>query len=159
MRALVVLTCAMVGVVVGLGEPPTTGASRLTDNSAVPKTASGNPLLTEDQVRGWLKVWQRRLALDDWQIDVKIVRIWELPHGAVANIHWSLPTHKATIKVLHTIDSTVSKSDVIKDTELSVVHELVHLSMAKLPLDPNHTELEEETVKKISVALLELDKR
>jgi hypothetical protein len=30
--------------------------------------------------------------------------------------------------------------------------------MAKLPLDSNHTELEEEAVKKISAALLALDK-
>jgi hypothetical protein len=33
----------------------------------------------------------------------------------------------------------------------------VHLSMAKLPLDGNDTELEEEAVKKLSLALLELD--
>ena len=38
------------------------------------------------------------------------------------------------------------------------MHELVHLSMAKLPLDSNNTELEEETVKKLSTALLALDK-
>ena len=31
--------------------------------------------------------------------------------------------------------------------------------MARLPLDPNHTELEEETVKKISTALLDLQDR
>jgi hypothetical protein len=46
----------------------------------------------------------------------------------------------------------------VRDSELSVVHELIHLSMAKLPLDSNHTELEEEAVKKISAALLALDK-
>ncbi|HUS08420.1 MAG TPA: hypothetical protein VMZ52_19100 [Bryobacteraceae bacterium] len=159
MRALVVLTCAMVGVVAGFAEPQTTGASRVTENTALPKTVGPIPLLTEDQVRGWVKSWQRRLALEDWQVEVKIVRIWELPQGAIANIHWSLPNKKAIIKVLHTIDSNVARSGVIKDTELSVVHELVHLSMAKLPLDPNHTELEEETVKKISMALLDLEKR
>ena len=38
-----------------------------------------------------------------------------------------------------------------RDTELSVVHELIHLTMAKLPLDGGDTDLEEETVKKISV--------
>ena len=46
----------------------------------------------------------------------------------------------------------------MRDTELSVVHELVHLSMAKLPLDSTNTDLEEETVKKLSAALLALDK-
>jgi hypothetical protein len=106
----------------------------------------------------WIKLWQKRLALEDWKIDVKIVRVWELPDNAVANIHWSLPTHRATVKVLNAVDSTLKKSEIVDDTELSVVHELVHLSMAKLPLDPNHTELEEETVKKLSVALVALEK-
>jgi hypothetical protein len=31
--------------------------------------------------------------------------------------------------------------------------------MAKLPLDPTHTELEEEAVKKLSIALLALEDR
>ena len=105
----------------------------------------------------WIAKWQRRLALEDWSIESKIVRTWELPERAVANIHWSLPTKKATIRVLDSIDSSLPRSEILKDTELSVVHELVHLSMSKLPLDPNHTELEEEPVKKLSVALLTLE--
>ena len=103
--------------------------------------------------------WQRRLAMKDWKIETKIVRLNQLPKGTVANIHWSLPKRTATIKVLDPIDSTLAKSEIVRDTELSVVHELVHLSMAKLPLDSNNTDLEEETVKKLSTALLALEKR
>ena len=88
-----------------------------------------------------------------------MVRLWQLPKGTIANIHWSLPRKHATIKVLDSLDSNLPKGEIARDTELSVVHELVHLSMAKLPLDSTNTELEEETVKKISVALLALDKR
>jgi hypothetical protein len=117
------------------------------------------PLLTESQVNEWVKRWQRRLSLEDWKIEAKIVRLSQLPKGTVANIHWSLPRKQATIKVLDSIDSTLAKSDIVRDTELSVVHELVHLSMAKLPLDANNTELEEEAVKKISAALVALDKQ
>ena len=116
------------------------------------------PLVTEDMVNGWIRVWQKRLGLEDWKVEAKIVRIWELPQNAVANIHWSIPAKKATVKVLNSVDSTLKKNEIVDDTELSVVHELVHLSMAKLPLDPNHTEQEEETVKRISTALLALDK-
>ncbi len=115
-------------------------------------------LVTEDMVNGWIKVWQKRLALEEWKIDAKIVRTWELPPNAVANIHWSIPQKKATIKVLNAVDSTLKRSEIVEDTELSVVHELIHLSLAKLPLDPNHTEQEEETVKRISTALLGLEK-
>ncbi len=97
------------------------------------------------------------MGLEEWDIDAKIVRIWDLPQDTVANVHWTLSTKKATVKVLNAADSTLKPAAFLKDTELSVVHELVHLSMAKLPLDPNHTELEEETVKRISAALLQLD--
>jgi hypothetical protein len=116
------------------------------------------PIITEAQVNEWVKRWQKRLSLEDWKIEAKIVRLSSLPKGTVANIHWSLPRKQATIKVLDSIDSTLAKADIARDTELSVVHELVHLSMAKLPLDANNTELEEEAVKKISSALLALDK-
>jgi len=86
-----------------------------------------------------------------------VVRTADLPPCAVANIHWSIPKKKATLKVLSSVDSSLQKSEIPRDTELSVVHELIHLSMARLPLDPNHTELEEETVKRISSALLNLE--
>ncbi|HYI94889.1 MAG TPA: hypothetical protein VEX68_15195, partial [Bryobacteraceae bacterium] len=102
--------------------------------------------------------WQRRLAMEDWKIETRIVRLRDLPKGTVANIYWSLPRRTATIKVLDPIDSTLARSEIVRDTELSVVHELVHLSMAKLPLDSTNTELEEEAVKKLSTALLALDK-
>jgi hypothetical protein len=97
--------------------------------------------------------------LQDWQIDAKIVRISDLPPNALANIHWSLPNKNATVRVMSSVDSTLPKSEIVRDTELSVVHELVHLSMAKLPLDPTHTELEEEAVRKLSVALLALEEK
>jgi hypothetical protein len=109
-------------------------------------------------VDGWVKRWQRRLGLAEWKIDTKIVRLSQLPRGTIANIHWSLPRRTATIKVLDSVDSTLPRSEIVRDTELSVVHELIHLSMAKLPLDGNDTDLEEEAVKRISTALLSLDK-
>src|SRR4051794_32186441 len=115
-------------------------------------------LVTENDLRGWLDMWQRRLGLTEWKIETKIVRLNQLQKGTIANIHWSLPKRTAVIKVLDPIDSTLPRSEVARDTELSVVHELVHLTMAKLPLDGGDTDLEEETVKKISVALMALER-
>jgi hypothetical protein len=111
----------------------------------------------EDQLQVWIGKWQKRLGLEEWTVEGKVVRTAELPPGAVANIHWSLPKHKATLRVLSSEDYNLRRSDIPRDTELSVVHELIHLTMAKLPLDPNHTELEEDTVRKISSALLNLE--
>lgn len=159
MRVTSVLLFFVVSSVVGTAESQKTGVAARTTSAPQVKDAgiSAKPLLTTDQVQGWIAKWQKRLALEDWQIDAKIVRVWELPDNAVANIHWSLPSKKATVRVMNSLDSNLPKSEIVKDTELSVVHELVHLSMAKLPLDPNHTELEEEAVKKLSMALLALE--
>jgi hypothetical protein len=158
MRAIAVPLFCLISVVMGTEKPSVTGVAARTANSPQVQRSgiSPAPLLTEDQVSGWIVKWQTRLGLQDWQIDAKIVRMPDLPRNAVANIHWSLPSKTATVRVMNSIDSTLPKSEIVKDTELSVVHELVHLSMAKLPLDPTHTELEEEAVRKLSIALLAL---
>lgn len=129
--------------------------------TAMPSThevrVDGRLLVTPAMVGEWIQKWQKLLALDDWKIQGRVVRAWELPENAVADIHWSLTNKKAIVKVMSPADSTMSESEIVDDTELSVIHELLHLSMAKLPLDDKHTECEEETVKKLSIALQKLD--
>ena len=133
-------------------------ASRSTEMPRIYTGSESTPLLTPEMVSGWVTRLQRRLSMLDWKIETRIVRLNQLPKGTVANIHWSLPRRTATIKVLDPIDSTLPKSEIVRDTELSVVHELVHLSMAKLPLDAANTDLEEEAVKKLSMALMAADR-
>ena len=159
MRAAVVLYSLLASAVAVYPESSFTSASRTTEYSTRRATDGETPLLTEEMIHGWVKSWTRRLALSEWKIEAKIVRLAQLPRGTVANIHWSLPRRTATIKVLDPVDSTLPRNEIVRDTELSVVHELVHLSMAKLPLDSNDTELEEQVVKRLSVALMSLDKR
>ncbi len=159
MRIAVVLTCLLAGAVAVYPEAPITGARRTTEMPRASSSISEASLLSEQDLEKWVANWQKRLGLEEWKIQTKIVRLNHLPKGTVANIHWSLPRRTATIKVLDPVDSTLSGPAFIRDTELSIVHELVHLSMAKLPLDSTDTELEEEAVKKISKALLALDKR
>jgi hypothetical protein len=158
MRVAVVLYCLMAGAVAVYPESSVTGASRSTEYTKSPGVRQELPVLTEAMINDWVRVWSRRLGLSEWKIDSKVVRLALLPRGTVANVHWSLPRRTATIKVLDPVDSTLPPGEIIRDTELSVVHELVHLSMAKLPLDGNDTDLEEQVVKRISLALLALDK-
>lgn len=159
MRVVTLLACLLAGSFQVYPESTNSTASRTTEMSSVQSVSNQPPLVTEDQVKDWVKRWQKRLGLADWKIEARIVRLYQLPKGTIANIHWSLPRKQATIKVLDSIDSNLPKDEIARDTELSVVHELVHLSMAKLPLDAANTELEEETVKKLSAALLALDKK
>lgn len=163
MKAAVLLVCLLATAVAVYPESSQnsskTTAARTTPAVAGYRTTEQVPLLTEPMLRAWLDNWQRRLGLTEWKIEARVVRLTDLQKGTIANIHWSLPKRTATIKVLDPIDSTLPRGEVIRDTELSVVHELVHLSMAKLPLDGGDTELEEETVKRISTALVALEKR
>jgi hypothetical protein len=158
MRSVVLLACLLAGAVKVYPEASGSSASRTTEMAQQSSATTQPPIITESEVNEWVKRWQKRLGLPDWKIEAKIVRLWQLPKGTIANIHWSLPRKTATIKVLDAVDSTLPKSEIARDTELSIVHELVHLSMAKLPLDANNTELEEEAVKKLSSALLALDR-
>ena len=158
MRCAVLVACLGAGALMVYPESSATGASRTTEIPRQQTVTTEPRLLTPELVDGWVKRWQRRLGLSEWKIETRIVRLSQLPRGTIANIHWSLPRRTATIKVMDSVDSTLPRSEVVRDTELSVVHELIHLSMAKLPLDGNDTDLEEEAVKRISTALLALDK-
>lgn len=159
MRTAFFLSCFFAAAVRVYPESHAGSAARSTEFSRGTVTRIEPSLVSEPQVYEWLRVWQKRLDLKDWKIDAKIVRGRELPKGTVANINWSLSKRQATIRVLHSVDSNLSRNEIARDTELSVVHELVHLSMAQLPLDSTNTELEEEAVKKLSVALLNLQHR
>src|SRR3954451_4371176 len=163
MKVAGLLVCLLATAVAVYSEAPGSTAKNTAarTTAAVPSRQPilDPPLVTENDVRVWLDMWQRRLGLTDWKIEAKIVRLNQLQKGTIANIHWSLPKRTANIKVLDPIDSTLPRTEIVRDTELSVVHELIHLTMAKLPLDSNDTDLEEETVKKISSALLSLEKQ
>jgi hypothetical protein len=115
------------------------------------------PVVTDAQVHDWLQVWQRRLRLEDWKIDVKIVRVWELEQGTLGHIDWSIPHKTATIKVLNPVDYELPKDRIPADMELSVVHELVHLHLSVLPLNKSSRNAEEQVVSMIADALVNLE--
>jgi len=113
--------------------------------------------VTEDQTQGWLRVWQKRLRLEDWKIEVKIVRIWELEQGTLGHIDWSTPHHTAVIKVLNPADYELPADKIPADMELSIVHELVHLHLSVLPLNKSSRVAEEQVVSMIADALVNLE--
>ena len=118
---------------------------------------SPRPVVTTEKVHDWLHVWQKRLRLEDWKIDVKIVRVWELEQGTLGHIDWSIPHKTATIKVLNPADYELPKDKIPADIELSVVHELVHLHLSVLPLNKSSRNAEEQVVSMIADALVSLE--
>ena len=123
------------------------------------RVTSMQPVVTDEQVHDWLKIWQKRLRLEDWKIEVKIVRIWDLEQGTLGHIDWSVPHRTATIKVLNPADYELPKDKIPADMELSVVHELVHLHLSVLPLNKSSRGAEEQVVSMIADALVNLEHR
>jgi len=120
---------------------------------------TATPMVTDTQVHDWLHLWQKRLHLEDWKVEVKIVRIWELEQGTLGHIDWSAPHRTATIKVLNPLDYELPRDRIPQDIELSVVHELVHLHLSVLPLNKSSRGAEEQVVSMIADALVDLEHR
>ena len=113
---------------------------------------------SQAQVDLWLRNWQRRLALDDWEIRAQIVRASELRPDTLGNLKWNSATKTATVRVLNPLDYDLPESEIPTDIEYTVVHELIHLQLSALPRDPVNRAVEERVVNRISEALFALDK-
>ena len=142
-----ILTGLLLLASLGAAEPP---ASRN-------RVTSAAPVVTEDRAQDWLRLWQKRLRLEDWKIDVKIVRIWDLEQGTLGHIDWSTTHHTAMIKVLNPADYELPPDKIPADMELSIVHELVHLHLSVLPLNKSSRNVEEQVVSMIADALVNLE--
>src|ERR1035441_6743827 len=114
---LVFLLCLGVGV--SLGAPPALAEARS-------KTA-----ITEAQVADWVRLWQKRLRLEDWKVDAHIVRSTDLKPDTLGNLKWNTATHTAVIKVLNPLDYDIPPAAVAEDVEYTVVHELIHLQLSR----------------------------
>jgi len=118
------------------------------------REATANQFVTET-----LRVWQDRLNLKDWDINVELVRPSALEPKTLGNIHWDTSNRHATIDVLSSYDYTLPLPEMLNDMELTVVHELVHLQLSSLPRGEATRRNEEHVVNQISRALLNLSKR
>src|SRR6266496_326869 len=143
-----VLFLTLLLVFVSFGNAASTSRNRVT---------SGPPIVSEQQAQDWLRLWQKRLHLEDWKIEVKIVRIWDLEQGTLGHIDWSVPHRTATIKVLNSADYELPKDKIAGDVELSIVHELVHLHLSVLPLNKSTRGTEEQVVTMLADALVDLE--
>ena len=109
------------------------------------------------QVERWTKAWQKRLALEDWDVAVEIVRASELRPDTLGNLRWNHATRAATIRVLNPLDYQLPAAEIPTDIEYTVVHELVHLQLAALPRDAVNKVTEEGVVSRIAEALMALE--
>ena len=138
--------------------------SSLLGNATSPQTKS--PTTTAQQREAYaqkfvaqrLQVWQDRLDLRDWKIQIRLVRPSELEPQTLGNIHWDTDSKEASIGVLSTYDYKLPWQAMLDDMEFTVVHELVHLHLASLPRSEASRRVEEHAVNELADALLKLAK-
>lgn len=80
---------------------------------------------TAEQIAQCCRIWQGRLLLVDWEVDVKIVRRQELKSG-VGNATIDM-YRRARVRLLDPIDFEADDWPADRDLEVTLVHELMHL--------------------------------
>jgi hypothetical protein len=114
----------------------------------------------DTEIRKQAAYWQKLLYLQDWNIDLRVSRQWEMSdHTTVAQIEWFLHRKDAILRVVHPTDLPGLAHHFINDEEadydISIVHELLHLHFA--PLHTKDTEIpEEQAINAISRAFVKL---
>ena len=106
-----------------------------------------------------LSFWQQRLNLQEWKLAVVQSHPGELRPETLGNIHWDKDNKAATIHVLAVSDYKTTCPAALEDMELTVVHELIHLTLSPLRNAATNRTEEEHAVNQIADALLKLEKR
>jgi hypothetical protein len=101
-----------------------------------------------------LSFWQQRLELGDWKLSVVSSHPSDLKPETLGNIHWDKDTKTAVVRVLAPSDYKMACPAALQDMELTVVHELIHLTLSPLRSPSTNLGDEEHTVVKLADALL-----
>ena len=124
-----------------------------------PGEARQRGVLAETFVNERLAIWQQRLNLADWKINIIMSHPTDLKPKTLGNIHWDADKKSAVIRVLDCSDYHMGFRDMLEDMEFTVVHELIHLELSSLPRSEASRRDEEHAVNQIADALLKLDRR
>ena len=125
------------------------------------QSTEGQRLVNEDDIQDMLQkeceLWQKKLYLQDWTIEVKLCRQHEMPNpDSIAVIqHWT-ERKDARMHLLAPIDIPLVQDHFINgeagNYDISIVHELLHLHLIPLSDYENETKrtAEEQVVNALS---------
>jgi hypothetical protein len=114
--------------------------------------------LAEQYVHEKLPFWQKRLALEAWNVSIFAVRTSDLRPGTLGNIHWDRDKRTAVIRVLDASDYRMPLRATLNDLEFTIVHELIHLELVSLPRSEASRSDEEYAVNNLAAALLKFER-
>lgn len=102
-----------------------------------------------------LRYWQRLLRLQDWDIELRVVRRHELDDAYGRCSTWSA-VGRAKIRLLDPQDfePTIDPRD--RDIKVTLVHELLHLRIPADQADGSSSLGQEQAVERIAQALVHL---
>jgi hypothetical protein len=115
-------------------------------------------IVTDGQLKTWLRTWQRRLKLMDWEVEVRLVPASELKPDTLGNLRWNSDSRKALIRIMDPGDYDLPAAQIPRDIEMTILHELIHLQLSSLPRDPNRRIEEERVVCRLAEALMSLER-
>jgi hypothetical protein len=99
-----------------------------------------------------MKVWQKRLSLEDWSLTVRLVRQSEIDPNSWGMAEWDPAAKTGTISVLDPRDYNLHGGELKLDMECTIVHELVHIQVS--PLDARDESVREGVVNRLMAALM-----
>ena len=117
-------------------------------------------ILTQSQLTKKCREWQKVLRLQDWDIEVKIVREWDFVNkGSIGEVGRNNQHKSATIRILHPIDYDPCNYGP-QDMEEDLVHELLHLHFLSemFDLEPKMEIQYEQAINRVSEALVKLNR-
>lgn len=86
--------------------------------------------MTEERLKELAKEWQKKLRIQDWDVDVSFKRHFEMGGGNILGECCSTPAvRKSTIHILIPEDVETPQSDY--NLEESLVHELLHVHFSE----------------------------
>lgn len=117
--------------------------------------------MSQEQLQDRLQYWQKVLRLENWDVKVKIDRVFNLHPNTQGCCEWTLSRMEALIRILDPADWDPS-CIYPQDMETTLVHELLHLHGARLPTmeenSPGYIALE-QMIHHCAYALTALDGR
>ena len=114
----------------------------------------------EAAVKKQLKYWQQVLRLQDWNIELRIVRQHELGDpDALAECEYYLERKDAFIRIVPPIDLDKFDSSYLeeeaRDYDVTIIHELLHLHFALFD-DPQYECAHEQVINTLSRAFAKI---
>lgn len=116
----------------------------------------------EAEIKKQAAYWQKLLYLQDWNLDIRVARQWEMEDPTVlAQCTWYIHRKDARIQVLHPSDLPGLAGKFINgeetDYDVSLVHELLHLHLAPFDSKEKYHEIaQEQAINAISRGMVHL---